>query len=195
MSDIPVKLSFLRLKLILSAKTVWWVLGQWRYALLALVVALAFFELIYWLFNLSTFTTVLTSSGLSMGEKFRFVVDPLFSLGQTNGMYTAILMLLVSLVQGINISVLTYTIRHQQKLDAAAVGGSSFVGLLAIIGLGCPSCGTSLLTPIIAIFVSGSAVAISESITRISLPIALAVGLYGLYVIGLKAAGARAANK
>ncbi len=186
------KLSFFKLKVKLSAKIVWWVLRQWRYTLLAIVVAFLFFELIYWLFNFNTFTIVVGSGNLNLVEKTRFIFDSLFSLGSTNGTYTATLMLLVSTLQGINIAVLTYTIRHQQKLDTAILGGGSFVSLLAIIGLGCPSCGTSLATPIVAIFVSGSTVAISESITRISLPIALAVGIYGLYSIGLKAATARA---
>lgn len=186
------KISFLKLKALLSAKTVWWVLRQWRYSLLALGVAFLFFELIYWLFNLSTFTTVVGSGNLTLLEKARFVFDPLWSLFSTNGAYTATLMILVSLIQGVNIAVLTYTIRHQQKVDTAVLGGSTFVSLLAIIGLGCPSCGTSLLTPILAIFISGSTVALSESITRISLPIALLIGVYGLYAIGLKAATARA---
>lgn len=183
---------FLWLKVKLSCRTAGWVLKQWRYALLALVSAVTFYELIYWLFNLGTFQTVITSGNLGLVERLRFAVDPLLSLGVTNGVYTAVLMLSVSIIQGISIAVLIYTIRHQQKVDTAFLGGSGFVGLLAVIGLGCPSCGTSLLTPIVAIFVSGSTVAISESLTRIALPIALTVGVYGLYAVSLKAAGARA---
>ena len=103
-------------------------------------------------------------------------------------------MIAISLVQGQSIAALVYTLRHQQKFDAVAITGGSVAGFLAIIGLGCPACGTSLVTPIVAIFVSGSAIAVSESITHIALPLALLVGLYGLYAIGLKAASARATS-
>ncbi len=154
--------------------------------------AFVFFELIYWLFNTSVLRIVLSSANLNLLEKLHFVVSPLWSLAATNGAYTAGLMIALSLVQGQSLAALAYTLRHQQKFDAAAIGGGSVAGLLAVIGLGCPACGTSLVTPIVAIFVSGSTVALSESITRIALPIALIVGLYGLYAIGLKAATARA---
>lgn len=179
----------------LSVKTHWWLLRRWKYAVLALFAAFLFFELIYWLFNTSVLRIVLSSTNLNILEKLRFVFDPLWSLGSTNGVYTAVLMILLSLVQGQSIAALIYTIRHQQKFDPAAIGGGSIAGLLAIIGLGCPACGTSLVTPIVAIFVSGSTVAVSESITRIALPLALIVGLYGMYAIGLKAATARASAR
>ena len=66
------------------------------------------------------------------------------------------------------------------------------VGILALVGLGCPACGTSLVTPIVAMVASGSAVAVAESITRIALPVALVAGVAGLYYAGLQAANVRA---
>ena len=188
------RLQFVKIKALVAARTHWWLLRQWRYALLALGAAFMFFELIYWLFNTSVLRIVLASANLSMLEKLHFVVNPLWSLADTNGVYTAILMIAISLVQGQSIAALVYTLRHQQKFDAVAISGGSVAGFLAIIGLGCPACGTSLVTPIVAIFVSGSAIAVSESITHIALPLALLVGLYGLYAIGLKAASARATS-
>ena len=188
------RLQFVKIKALVAARTHWWLLRQWRYALLALGAAFMFFELIYWLFNTSVLRIVLASANLSMLEKLHFVVNPLWSLADTNGVYTAILMIAISLVQGQSVAALVYTLRHQQKFDAVAITGGSVAGFLAIIGLGCPACGTSLVTPIVAIFVSGSAIAVSESITHIALPLALLVGLYGLYAIGLKAASARATS-
>ncbi len=188
------RLQFVKIKALVAARTHWWLLRQWRYALLALGAAFMFFELIYWLFNTSVLRIVLASVNLSMLEKLHFVVNPLWSLADTNGVYTAILMIAISLVQGQSVAALVYTLRHQQKFDAVAITGGSVAGFLAIIGLGCPACGTSLVTPIVAIFVSGSAIAVSESITHIALPLALLVGLYGLYAIGLKAASARATS-
>lgn len=187
------RLRLFRVKLMLSAKTLGWLLTQWRYALLALCIALLFFEFTYWMFNLSILQLILTSSNLGLLEKLDVLISPVRALSEANGLSTVSLMLLVALVQGVSLSALIYTMRHQQKIDARLLGGSSFAGLLSVIGLGCPSCGTSLLTPIIALFVSaGSATSVSEQLTLYALPLALVVGIFGLYILGLRAATAHA---
>ena len=186
------KLTFFSIKLKLSAKTVGWVLSRWRYALLAIVTAFLFFELIYWMFNLGVLFTILGSGGVSITEKINVLLSPLGSVATSSGVYVASLMVILSLLQGINIAVLAFTMRYQQKTDPSLLGGSTFVGLLALIGLGCPACGTSLITPVVALFVSTSAVAVSEKIMLVVLPLAITIGLYGIYVLGLRASAARA---
>lgn len=188
------KIGFVALKVRISAKHLGWLLTRWQYMMISLVVALLFFELMYWLFNLRVLGIIVTSSNLSVHEKLAVLSSPFHAIAATSGTTLLVLMLLVSLVQGIAIAALVYIFRHQKKLDPSLVGGSSLVGLLAVLGLGCPACGTSLLTPIVAIFVSGSAVAVSERIMQILLPIALVVGLYGLYTVGLRVANTRVAE-
>lgn len=185
------KLSFFGTKLKLSLHTVGWVLSQWRYSLLAFATAVLFFELIYWMFNLSVIITILGSNSVSVVEKINVLMSPIGSIVTSSGSFVALLMIILSLLQGINIAVLVFTIRHQKKVDPSLLGGSTFVGLLALIGLGCPACGTSLITPVVAIFVSTSAIVISEKIMLAVLPIAIIVGLYGIYVLGLRAATAK----
>lgn len=186
------KLKFFITKLQLSMRTIGWVLTQWRYALLATAFAILFFELIYWLFNLSVLTTILTSGNVTPLEKLEVLASPVQAIASAEGMTTALLILILAIIQGINLAVLTYTIKHQPKVDQKLVGGSTVVTFLAVLGLGCPACGTSLITPIVAVFVSGSAVAVSERIAAIVTPIALLVALYGMYVVGLRAATIRA---
>jgi len=179
-------------KVSLSFKTIAWVLSKWRYSLMAIVVAVFFFELTYWLFNLNIFWVVLTSFKLSFLDKVTFLLSPIQSIGGSNGYGLVVIMIILSITQGISISVLTFILRHQKKIDSETIGRSSLIGLLAIIGLGCPSCGTSLITPIVAIFISSSAVAVSEKITAIMMPLALVIGIYGLYVLGIKASSTKA---
>lgn len=186
------KLKFFITKLQLSMRTIGWVLTQWRYALLATAFAILFFELIYWFFNLSVLTTILTSGNVTPLEKLEVLASPVQAIASAEGMTTALLILILAIIQGINLAVLTYTIKHQPKVDQKLVGGSTVVTFLAVLGLGCPACGTSLITPIVAVFVSGSAVAVSERIAAIVTPIALLVALYGMYVVGLRAATIRA---
>ncbi|PID99468.1 hypothetical protein CSA80_01770 [Candidatus Saccharibacteria bacterium] len=186
------RISFFLLRLKISARATGGVLRQWRYALLAVLVATLFFELVYWLFNLETLGVILGSSAVSFGEKLSVLASPFRSVRDVNGNGTVTLMLVLAVIQGVNVSLLAYAMRHQQKADAKLIGGSSLTGLLAVIGLGCPACGTSLLTPIIAMFASSSALAVSERLTAIALPIAVAVGLFGVYVLGLRLSTIRA---
>lgn len=179
---------FLKIKARLSLKTIVWIMSKWRYVIAALLISVFFFELIYWVFNLNIFWSVISSTKISLFDKLSFMASPLESVVQLSGYASAITMILLSITQGISISILIFIIRHQKKVDSEMVGRSSLIGLLAIIGLGCPACGTSLLTPIIAIFVSGSAVTVSEKITIVTLPIALLISIYGLYALGLKGA-------
>ncbi len=180
------------MKLKLSLRSLGWLFRRWRYTLLAVVAATAFFELVYWLFDLSALSTILFSSQLSIAAKFAVLISPLEAIASVNGTPTIITMLALALIQGVTIAALSYAIRHQPKVDSKLLGGSTLLGLLAVIGLGCPACGTSLVTPVVALFVSGSAVTVSESITVIAVPLALIIGLYGLYVLGLRVATVRA---
>lgn len=185
------RLRFFVVKLKLSAKTLAWLLAKWRYSLLALTIAFLFFELMYWLFNMSVLGIILGSGNVSFTDKIAVLLSPFHSVAAASGIFLFTLMLLVSLTQGVAIAALTYIFRHQNKIDPSLIGGSSVVSLLALLGLGCPACGTSLLTPLVAVFVSGSAVAISEKIMNVVLPFALTIGIYGLYVVGLKLANVR----
>lgn len=183
-----------RLKFLLSLRTLGWLFRRWQYALLAVLFAVLFFELVYWLFNLGLLGSLLGSRNLTIGDKFRLLASPFTAVKDASGTGLFIMMAVISIVQGLSLSALIYAIKHQSKVDSELLGGGVIVGLLAVIGLGCPACGTSLLLPIVTTFASGSAVAISEKITLISMPIAIIVGLYGLYVLGLRISTIRAQN-
>jgi hypothetical protein len=178
----------LAIKVKLSIRTILKVMSKWQYLLLAIFIAFIFFELIYWLFNLRVLFKILASGNITISDKLAVLVSPIESIASSSGMFLSVVMILLAVVQGLSLGLLIYVIRHQRKLDDKLIGGSSFVALLAVIGLGCPACGTSLITPIVAIFISGSAIAVSEKITAFATPLALIIGIYGLYIIGLKAA-------
>lgn len=187
-------LGLIRTKLILSLRSAWSVLVQPRYAALAVVFGFVFFEIVYWAFNLSILRVVL-GSGLGVGEKTVFMLSPFKDIFTTTGGLVGTLMILVAVVQGINLSMLVYTVKHQKKLNAGVIGGGSIAGLLAVVGLGCSACGTSLLVPIVTIFASTSAVAISEKITVIAPLLAVIVGLVGVYYLGIQVANVKAKLK
>lgn len=182
-------------KIKLSTRTIIKIMSKWQYLLLAVFIAFIFFEFIYWLFNFRVLFKIIASNNVTVGEKLAVLASPIESIASTSSIFLLVVMFLLATVQGLSLALLVYVIRHQRKLDDRLIGGSSFVALLAIIGLGCPACGTSLITPIVAIFISGSAIAVSEKITAFATPIALIIGLYGLYIVGLKAANVHARHQ
>lgn len=189
------KLNISKTKIKISLLGVVWLFRKWHYSVLALFLAFLFFELIYWLFNLGLIVDLLFASGLSIGDKISLLMSPFTSISEVNGYFLFFMMMVLSLIQGIALSALVYLIKNQPKVDPRLLGGSTFVSFIAIIGLGCPACGTSLVTPIVAVFFAGSAVAVSEKIVEIALPVAITIGIIGLYVIGLRLASFRAKDK
>ena len=170
----------------LSLRTLGWLYAKWQYTLLGVIAGVTFFEAIYWLFNLPVLTTVIFSGLLTLTEKATVLASPFTAVSGVSSTFMFGMMLLVADIQGFSIAALTYAIRHQARGEGKLIGGSTVTALLAMIGIGCPACGTSLLTPIIAFFASSSAVSISEQMTSVALPLAAIIGLYGLYAIGLR---------
>lgn len=184
----------LKTKYALSGSSLVWLFGHMRYSVLALISAIGFFELVYWMLKPTVFWVLMTSQQLSVFDKLQQLTGPFWYTYIQNGFVATTIMLLLALAQGLSLAAVIYVLRHQPKLDEALLGEGALVSFVALIGLGCPACGTSLITPIVAMFVSGSATAVSQTIARIILPIALLVGLYGLYTLGLRVATIRAHN-
>lgn len=180
------------LKIRIAIQSVAWLMSKPNYLLLAAALSLVFFEFVYWMFNLSTFWALMSSTKLGLSDKLDVLMSPFSSLQAQNGELTFAMMILLSIIQGIALASLTYVVRNQPKVDAKLLGGSATVGFLAVVGLGCPACGTSLVTPLVTLFVSGSAASVSETITQIALPVAVLVGGYGLYAVGKQVANTRA---
>lgn len=187
-----ISMQLVKVKILLSVRTLMWFFMHVKYSAFGLLLSVLFFELIYWLFNIQLLATLLSSGSLRLSEKLALLLDPFLQLKQQNGVGTFILMMLLSLLQGMSVVVLVYAIKNQRRIDGKMVTGGFIVGFLAVIGIGCPACGTSLLVPLLATFVSGSAVALSEQVTFIALPLAIFVSTYGLYILGLRLANIKA---
>lgn len=181
------------MKLKIALQTLAWLFKQPRYIAFAAIISLLFFEFVYWMFNVPLLTTLMASNNLSINDKLALLLGPFTYVQNQNGIVVFSMMIGLALIQGASLAALTFAIRHQPKTDSKLLGGSAVVSLLAVVGLGCPACGTSLITPIVALFISGSAVAVSEQITAFTLPLAIIIGLYGLYVTSLRTSTIKAA--
>lgn len=167
------------------------VLRQPRYAVGALVGALGFAWLIFLLTN-GGFYGALLMSRLPLVDKLS-VIGTMFAeiARQTTTSLTGALLVLVSVLQGISLTLIIFTARHnkrnQQTTQQLSLSGIASVA--AAIGLGCVPCGTSLILPIVAVFFSGAAAASAATVaSTIVLIIALGLSLFSLYRSGQIAA-------
>jgi len=163
-----------------------------KYLMLAVVISFLFCIVIYVPTNGGFYASLLTSQ-LPIIDKFTVFGDMVNKLTieiftTTNGLLLGI----VSVLQGISISMIIYTIHKNRNEDKSAtttqIGLSGFAAIAAAIGLGCVPCGTSIILPIVMIFFSGSAVAIAADIANnIVLLGALIASFYSIYKIGYSA--------
>lgn len=166
---------------------IWYVLRNPRWSLLAVAIAVFLSAIIYFSINIGFYGSLL-GSGLPVFDKFNILVMMFQSMiisyfEDFNG----ILLLIVSLLQGVSISVLVWVAKRNRKLDAKIAGRSGVALVLATIGLGCVPCGTSLLIPIMTVLFSTSAPALLGTANSVVLVGALCLTIYSLYRAGLVA--------
>ena len=159
------------------------------YLLLAAVVSIVFYEIVFWFPNLGLFNYLLTTEFLTIGDKIGIIVgsySSIFTLPLSSISFT---LFLVSVLQGAAVAALVYSIRKERAMNrsiAKEFGGTGFAGVLSVLGLGCVPCGTSLVTPILTFFFASSSVAIAEEVGYYSAVLALIVSLITAYLAGYK---------
>lgn len=159
-----------------------------RYLLLAVVLSLLFALIIFFAIN-ANFYGPLMMSRLPILDKISLVgamfVD-IFKQGfiSPNGA----LLLMVSILQGLSITVVIFTAKKNKRNEQAVtkqVGLSGLASVAAAIGLGCVPCGISLILPLVAVFFSGAAVATAATVaSTLVLILALLLSLFSLYKSG-----------
>lgn len=157
------------------------------YILLALVVGLMFYQIIFWFLNLGLAHYLFTNPYLTIGDKLSLVWSSFAGVFQPPIATLSVLLLSVSLLQGVAISALVYSFRSNRKFHSGSkrvVGGVGAAGLLSVVGLGCAACGTSLVTPLLTLFTASASTALADQIGFYSAVLALALTLITLYTIG-----------
>lgn len=159
------------------------------YLFTASMVAMVVFALAVWLPNLRLIYTVLLSDTIPALSKLKLFVT-LFGSIQTNfTIISASYTIAIAILFGVNIALLIYYVRSiREGLKGAKLTGATGIGGLVsgVFGIGCASCGTFILTSVLALFGASGVVAF--------LPLGgeelglLGVGLlaYSIYLIAKK---------
>lgn len=159
-----------------------------RYSVLAAGFSLLFATVIFFAIN-GNFYGPLFLSRLSIVDKFVVagsMLIELFKQGFTTP--NGALLLIVSILQGLSLSVVIFTARRNKRNEqdvARQLSVSGIASIAAAIGLGCVPCGTSLILPIVTLFFSGAAAATAANVAgTIVLILALVLSLASLYKSG-----------
>lgn len=176
----------------LSVSGILKVIVRWRYLLVAVVV-MVIFSIIFGLLSMGSLEVNMLLSRLSIVDKLDIVNRSIMRVFSNSTTFSGVLTGIIIVLQGIAIALLAFNIRHQRENSKAMassnirgrVGESAAASVIAMLGLGCSTCGTSLLLPLLAL-VSSSAAFLGAATTLVSL-IAIGFLLYSLANMGYTA--------
>jgi hypothetical protein len=130
------------------------VFGQLRYTVLASSIALLVLSGSLLLPNLGAITQVFGTDGIGIWAKATFLVTLYGTLFTNFSLLSALNLLLISTLFGINIALLVYYIRRQQVASANMTAHVTSIGGLVsgLLGIGCAACGSVILTALVGTF-------------------------------------------
>ena len=189
------KISFVE-KLRMSLSGTLGVMKRPGYIAIILCGVVIFSSIVYLSINWGLYGSLLFSS-LPLADKLATIglmISRMFGelFTTTNGF----LLLTVSILQGINISLIIYTIKQNKrtgsqistnKSTTKALGGGGIAAIATAIGLGCVPCGTSIILPILSFFFASSVYAVADFASLIVLAIAFVLSCYAIYKLGFVA--------
>lgn len=118
-----------------------------KYISLVLIVTLGLIAFAAWLPNLHLITQTMTSSTMTLWEKTNLIGSLLGSLQTNFTAFSRSLTILSAFLAGIQTALLTFYIRQTALLQQTM--GVSFLGTAAsLLGAGCASCGSVVLTTV-----------------------------------------------
>ena len=172
------------LRLKYSLKAVTGIARRPKYLTLILIGGFLTFQLLLWFYNSNTLFYMLFSSHMSLISKLIFPFKSFTSLLTSFSAVQVSTMIILALIQGLLLALIIY-IGYRRTLSSSGVmtgGGSLFI---ALFGFGCPTCGTSLLTPLLMTLASGSAASIGAVVGPIMNTLGIFLGLIALYQISM----------
>lgn len=121
-----------------------------RYLLLSVIFSIAFLVLSIWLPNLSFIKNTVFSTSLSPDRKMDILTASLWAIKTNFTPLSRTLAITTAILFGINFSLLVYYLKL--KLEGAKAISSGLGGMFfAILGSGCASCGSVILTSLLGV--------------------------------------------
>ncbi len=93
----------------------------------------------------------------------------------------------IAFLQAVLISLIVLVYKKRKQNTCGAIQNAGIAAGLALLGSGCPTCGTTLVTPILASIFSTSGYAVAGAISGIMTFVAILLLLWSLKRVGLEA--------
>ncbi|MCA9353929.1 MAG: hypothetical protein KC877_00230 [Candidatus Kaiserbacteria bacterium] len=126
-----------------------------RYVFGAALVAFAVLTAGVMLPNWGILVQILFSGSIGLGAKLSFVFSLYGSIFTNFTVFSALYLLLIAVLFGINVGILTFYIRRRQtkRTEGAAAHLASIGGIVsAMLGIGCAACGSVVITAVLGLF-------------------------------------------
>ena len=124
------------------------------------------------------------------GGKMKILADGFLALfGVSRGLADWLLVYSVSLLQALLVSLIALVFRKKQN-RASSDGSVQSVGIiagLAILGSGCPTCGTALITPVLGAIFSTGSYAVAGVISGVITVVAIIIAILSVKKVGEEA--------
>jgi len=161
-----------------------YLLSRPRYVIALIISFLVFLYILSQLQNGGSNWNLLWS-GLDFSQKMQVFGNSLASMLGNFTSFTGILIVILALMQSLCVAGIVFAIRHRQKDDAInGASAGSIASILAFVTLGCPTCGMTLLTPLLTMIAGTSAVALAERLGVILSIVAFVLLFFTLVHLG-----------
>lgn len=125
--------------------TIAYIIRRPKYLLVATIISLTMIAFAAWLPNLHLITRTMTSTTMSIWEKTNLLTALLGSLETNFTPLSRAITVISATLTGIQMSLLMYYLRQSAKIQTEM--GVSFAGVAtSLLGVGCASCGSVVLT-------------------------------------------------
>lgn len=124
---------------------------------------------------------------LDFPGKLKVIFDAFLGIfGVSQNFLDWLLVFAITILQATLIGVIAVVWKHN-KDQAEGLQSSGIAAGLAILGSGCPTCGTALVTPIIGAIFSGSSYVVAGVVSGVVTALAIIVAVLALRRVGLNA--------
>lgn len=129
------------------------------YVVLTVAISLLSFTLVIWVPNLGLIGEIVSSPTVTVFGKVVFILSLYGSLLTNFTIFTGTYIILLSILLGVNISLLVFYVRLARRGGGTGAkikltGAGGFIA--GLLGIGCAACGSILLTPILASIGAGA---------------------------------------
>lgn len=135
------------------------VFGNVRYLSLVVMTSGIIFVFAIWLPNFRLIINILGSTMATFSQKLELLIALLGGIRTNFTPLTALYLILVSILIGINVTLIAYQWRRQASGMKNGFIGTILGSLSGILGIGCAACGTIILTGVLSALGLSSALA------------------------------------